>query len=61
MSEAIAFFMGLITMGIVWFWTDYLDSGSAYSRGYRDALHDEIEIRKRRAKDDKGRNCCDEE
>lgn len=48
MSEAIAFFAGLITMGFVWFWTDYLDSGSAYSRGYRDALHDEIEIRKRR-------------
>lgn len=53
MSEAIAFFMGLITMGVVWFWTDYLDSGSAYNRGYRDALHDEIEIRKRRAKDDR--------
>lgn len=52
MSEAIAFFAGLITMGFVWFWTDYLDSGSAYNRGYRDALHDEIEIeiemRKRR-------------
>lgn len=48
MSEAIAFFAGLITMGFVWFWTDYLDSSSAYNRGYRDALHDEIEIRKRR-------------
>lgn len=52
MSEVIAFFAGLITMGFVWFWTDYLDSGSAYSRGYRDALHDEIEIRKRRKEEE---------
>lgn len=47
MSESIAFFAGLIAMGILWYWTDYLDSGSAYRRGYRQALEDEILIRKR--------------
>jgi hypothetical protein len=47
MSGVIAFFAGLIAMGILWVWVDYLDSGSAYRRGYRDALHDEILIRKR--------------
>lgn len=50
MSEVMAFFAGLIAMGILWYWTDYLDSGSAYHRGYRDALQDEILIRKRREK-----------
>lgn len=50
MSEPIAFFAGLIVMGVLWYWTDYLDSGSAYRRGYRDALHDEILIRKRQEK-----------
>lgn len=49
MNEGIAFFAGLIVMGILWFWTDYLDSGSAYRRGYRQALEDEILIRKRRS------------
>lgn len=56
MSESIAFFAGLIAMWILWYWTDYLDSGSAYRRGYRDALQDEIQIRKaqekRRAKNE---------
>ena len=47
MSEVIAFFAGLIVMGFLWFWADYLDYGSAYRRGYRQALEDEILIRKR--------------
>lgn len=50
MSETIAFFAGLIVMGFLGFWTDYLDSGSAYRRGYRDALQDEIQIRKSQEK-----------
>lgn len=47
MNELIAFFLGLTIMGILWYWTNYLDSGSAYRRGYHQALEDEILIRKR--------------
>ena len=36
MIECISFLFGLVGMGLVWFWTDYLDCGSAYNRGYRD-------------------------
>lgn len=54
MSEALAFIIGLIVMGCVWYWTDYLGHNSAYRRGYRDALRDEAEIRARRAKREKG-------
>ena len=41
MIECISFLFGLVCMGLVWFWTDYLDCGSAYNRGYRDALKTE--------------------
>ena len=41
MIECISFLFGLVGMGLVWFWTDYLDYGSAYNRGYRDALKTE--------------------
>ena len=54
MSESLAFIIGLIAMGCVWYWTDYLGHNSAYRRGYRDALRDEAEIRARRAKREKG-------
>ena len=40
MKEAIAFFAGLITMMVVWFYTDYFAHDSAYRRGYRQALKD---------------------
>lgn len=35
MSEAIAFFGGIIAMTLVWFWTD-MSINSPYRRGYRD-------------------------
>lgn len=41
MIECISFLFGLVCMGLIWFWTDYLDCGSAYNRGYRDALKTE--------------------
>lgn len=47
MNELIAFSLGFIIMGILCYWMNYLDSGSAYRRGYRQALEDEILIRKR--------------
>ena len=40
MIECISFLFGLVCMGFVWFWTDYLDCGSAYNRGYRDGWSD---------------------
>lgn len=43
MKEAIAFFAGLITMMVVWFYTDYFTHDSAYHRGYRQALKDYAE------------------
>ncbi len=53
MGEAIAFFSGLITMGVAWFWIDYIDCSGAYHRGYhkgyhkgyRDALIDEENLK----------------
>ena len=40
MIDAIIFFMGIITMGIVWFISDYYEPTSAYHRGYKRALKD---------------------
>ena len=41
MSEAIAFFFGLITMGIVWFIQD--TKNNPYMRGYSDGVRDGIQ------------------
>ena len=43
MSEAIAFFCGMIAMMIVWFVTDTLPRTSPYRRGYRDGYKDAME------------------
>lgn len=40
MIGCVSFLFGLICMGSIWFWTDYLDCGSAYNRGYRDGWSD---------------------
>ena len=45
MIGCVSFLFGLICMGSIWFWTDYLDCGSAYNRGYRDGWLD-AELRK---------------
>ncbi|MBQ1800085.1 MAG: hypothetical protein II011_04960 [Prevotella sp.] len=41
MSEAIAFFCGLVTMTIVWFVND--TKNNPYMRGYAEGLHDGIQ------------------
>jgi len=41
MSEAIAFFCGLITMGIIWFIQD--TKYNPYMRGYSDGVRDGIQ------------------
>lgn len=46
MSEAIAFFCGMITMMIVWFVTDTLPKTSPYGRGYRDGYREAVEAYK---------------
>lgn len=42
MNEAIAFFMGFIGMGCLWFYVDYLEHNSAYRRGYREGYSEAI-------------------
>lgn len=41
MTELLAFVGGVIAMGVVWLWTDYLSPNSAYRKGYGDALIEE--------------------